>query len=116
MTPEEKTELATMVANAVGAAVTPLGERLTAIEGTTKAMNDSFVANAKAADDVKRAAVAKVHGQVVADALVGNALNVMFDTLPADGTAAPAAGTAAKLAANSGKPIGATTPDLGGLV
>lgn len=114
MTPEEKTELATMVANAVGVAVTPLGERLTAIEGTTKAMSDSFVANAKAADDVKRAAVAKVHGQVVADALVGNALNVMFDALPAD--EAPAAGTAAKLAANSGKPIGATAPDLGGLV
>lgn len=53
----------------------PIAERLTALETNQKALSESLTANARAAEAGKREVVAKALGQVVADALTGNALD-----------------------------------------
>lgn len=78
MTPEElKAALdaqAETLTQALNAAVAPLTERLTAVE-------QGIEANARAAETDKRAHVAKVLGETVANALTGNALDEAFAKL-----------------------------------
>lgn len=83
MTPEEIKALldaqAETLTGVVNAAVAPIAERLTAVE-------QSVTANARAEEAEKRAKVAEVLGQDVADALTGNALDSAFAKIH---TAAP---------------------------
>lgn len=108
MTPEEKTELANMLANSVSAAIKPVSDAVTAQGAQIASITTTLEANAKAAEAGKRAEVAKQYGEVVANALSGAALDEMHAKLSA---AAPGA-TAATLAANSGAKTGTDAPQF----
>ena len=110
MTPEEKTELANMVANSVSAAIKPVSDAVTAQGAQIASITTTLEANAKAAEAGKRAEVAKQYGEVVANALSGAALDEMHAKL----STAPAA-AAATLAANSGAKTGTDAPNFDGL-
>ena len=107
MTPEEKTELANMVANSVSAAIKPVSDAVTAQGAQIASITTTLEANAKAAEAGKRAEVAKQYGEVVANALSGAALDEMHAKL----STAPAA-AAATLAANSGAKTGTDAPQF----
>lgn len=81
-TPEEKDmtpeEVQAIVDKAVGAAVDAVNLKLNSSEAEVKRLSDALQANADAGLKDKRAAVAKVHGEVVANALSGEALDAMF--------------------------------------
>lgn len=73
-----KEELAAAFAannDAIAGMLKPIGDRLTALETNQKELGESLTANTRAAEADKRAVVAKHMGQVVADALTGNALD-----------------------------------------
>ena len=110
MTPEEKTELQALIANSVATANKGIVDAITAQGAQIAGITASLEANAKAADVAKRADVAKVYGEVVANALSGEALAVMHASLaPAD------TNTAAALAANSGAAAKPAAPKFDGL-
>lgn len=89
-TTEEKAELTNDISKAFAANLAeqlkPLTAKIDALEANHKSLSDSLTANARAEESEKRAAVAAKHGDVVANALSGDALDVMFKSL---GTAAP---------------------------
>ena len=99
MTAEEKAELTKEISNAVTAnmatafadAMKPVSDSVQALQANHKALADQLTANAKAEEAEKRKAVAAVHGDIVANALAGEALDAMHKSL----------GTAATLAPNS---------------
>jgi hypothetical protein len=75
MTPEE---VQAIVDKAVGAAVDAVNLKLNSSEAQVKSLQDALQANSDSLLKDKRAAVAKVHGEVVANALSGEALDAMF--------------------------------------
>lgn len=75
MTPEE---VQAIVDKAVGAAVDAVNQKLDSSEAKVKSLQDALQANSDAQLKDKRSAVAKVHGEVVANALSGEALDAMF--------------------------------------
>lgn len=75
MTPEE---VQAIVDKAVGAAVDAVNQKLDSSEAKVKSLQDSLQANSDAQLKDKRAAVAAKHGEVVANALSGEALDAMF--------------------------------------
>lgn len=87
MTPEEKAALAAEITQAVTNALAP---RLDAMDQSIKDQGEAITANAKAAEVEKRAVVEQVHGKDVADALTGNALDLMYNKCM---TAAPLLGS-----------------------
>lgn len=94
LTPEEKAELTSDISKAVTAnigqvvagAIKPVSEAVTALQANQQMLSDTLTANAKAEEADKRKAVAAVHGEIVANALSGESLDVMHKSL---GTAAP---------------------------
>ncbi len=72
------------------AAVTPITERLTVLEGNHKALADQLTANTRAEEDAMRKAVQAAHGLSDEDAaqLTGNVLRSLHSKLDS-GTAAP---------------------------
>lgn len=90
LTPEEKAELVKDIGSAVAAntaeQLKPIADKVAALETNHQALADSLTANAKAAEAEKRKAVAAVHGDIVANALTGEALDAMHKSL---GSAAP---------------------------
>lgn len=98
MTPEEKAELAQMVANATAAAVKPVTEQLTQLQANHDALAKQIAAPGEAAAATKRADVAKVYGEIVANSLQGAALDEMHAKL---GTVAALAGNSATGAKDS---------------
>ncbi|MEJ6655923.1 MAG: hypothetical protein QNL70_07940 [Pseudomonas sp.] len=94
LTPEEKAELTSEISKAVTAnigqavadAIKPVSEAVTALQANHQALSDTLTANAKAEEADKRKAVAAVHGDIVANAMSGEALDAMHKSL---GTAAP---------------------------
>ena len=66
------------IVSAVNTAVAPLQEQLTAVTQTNEALAAKLKANTDAAEADKRAAVAAEHGELVANALSGEALDAMF--------------------------------------
>lgn len=79
MTLEElKAELAAERTATVNAVMEAIGPRLSILEGNQKALSDSLTANARAQEAEQRAAVAAQYGEVVANALQGEALVEMF--------------------------------------
>jgi hypothetical protein len=118
LTKEERAELvkeineglAANIANAVAEALKPvqasveeLQTNQEELQTNQKAIKEEIAANADKEVAEKRAAVAKVHGEIVANALSGEALDAMFKSL---GKAAP---MAANSAAGGNKPA---TPDI----
>ncbi|MBC0922687.1 hypothetical protein FSG86_003485 [Escherichia coli] len=87
----------------VQASVEELQTNQKELQTNQKAIKEEIAANANKEVAEKRAAVAKVHGEIVANALSGEALEAMFKSL---GKAAP---MAANSAAGGNKPA---TPDI----
>ena len=104
LTKEERAELvkeineglSANIANAVAEALKPVQASVEELQTNQKAIKEEIAANANKEEAEKRAAVAKVHGEIVANALSGEALESMFKSL---GKAAPMATNAA----NEGK-------------
>ena len=94
MPPEEKAELAKVIgetvatntAEAVSEAVKPLQAQITALQENQKSLSEQVTANARAEEAEKRKVVADKHGDIVANALSGEALDAMYKAL---GTAEP---------------------------
>ncbi|OAE52922.1 hypothetical protein A7J71_18050 [Achromobacter insolitus] len=101
LTAEEKAELTTDISKAITAnigqaiaeAIKPVSTAVEALQANHSALAETLTANARAAEADKRKAVAAKHGEVVANALSGDALEAMFKSL----------GEAATLAGNSGQ-------------
>ena len=105
LTKEELETIGNMIGEAVATntekAIKPLAEKVDALQANQKELSDSLTANSRAEEATKRAAVAKVHGDIVANALSGEALDSMFKNL---GDAAPLAGNSANNPAETGAP------------
>ena len=74
------------VATNTEAAIKPLAEKVDALQANHQQLADTLTANSRAEEKAKREAVAAKHGDIVANALSGDALDAMFKTL---GEAAP---------------------------
>lgn len=100
LTKEERAELVKEInesitanmANAIAEALKPVQASVEELQTNQKAIKEEIAANADKEVAEKRAAVAKVHGEIVANALNGEALDAMFKSL---GKAAPMATNAA---------------------
>lgn len=100
LTKEERAELVKEInesitanmANAIAEALKPVQASVEELQTNQKAIKEEIAANADKEVAEKRAAVAKVHGEIVANALSGEALDAMFKSL---GKAAPMATNAA---------------------
>lgn len=108
LTKEELEQIGSMIGQAVAtnteAAIKPLAEKVDALQDNQKQLAETLTANSRAEEKAKRDAVAKVHGDIVANALSGDALDAMFKSL----------GEAAPLGANNAqqqKVTGAPNPD-----
>ncbi|EBD2583653.1 hypothetical protein BWL79_13305 [Salmonella enterica] len=108
LTTEDTELLRKIVGEAIAAnndaTIKPLSESIAAIQTNQQQLAETLTANSRAEEKTKREAVAKVHGEIVANALSGEALDAMFKTI----------GDAAPLGANSAqqqKETGAPNPD-----
>lgn len=90
LTKEELEQIGSMIGQAVAtntdAAIKPLVEKVDALQANQQKLAETLTANSRAEEKTKREAVAKVHGDIVANALSGEALDAMFKTI---GEAAP---------------------------
>lgn len=90
LTTEEKQELISEIGKGLAAnfaeAFKPLTEKVDALQANHNKLAETLTANSRAEEKAKREAVAKVHGDIVANALSGEALDAMFKSL---GEAAP---------------------------
>ncbi|WP_187789148.1 MULTISPECIES: hypothetical protein [unclassified Salmonella] len=85
LTKEELEQLGSMVSEAVATntekAIKPLAEKVDALQANQQQLAETLTANSRAEEKAKREAVAKVHGEIVANALSGEALDAMFKTI-----------------------------------
>ncbi|SPZ52592.1 Uncharacterised protein [Serratia quinivorans] len=106
LTTEEKQELITEIGKGLAAnfadALKPITEKVDALQANHNQLAETLTANSRAEEKTKREAVAKVHGDVVANALKGDALDVMFKSL---GEAAPLAGNSGQQQQETGAPV-----------
>ncbi|HDU6007718.1 TPA: hypothetical protein RFW60_003395 [Klebsiella pneumoniae subsp. pneumoniae] len=90
LTKEELEQIGSMIGQSVAtnteAAIKPLAEKVDALQANQQQLAETLTANSRAEEKTKREAVAKVHGDIVANALSGEALDAMFKTI---GEAAP---------------------------
>lgn len=97
LTKEELEQIGSMIGQAVATntkeALQPLTEKVDALQVNQDKLAETLTANSRAEEKTKRDAVAKVHGEIVANALSGEALDVMFKSL----------GEAAALGTNAGQ-------------
>lgn len=105
LTTEEKQELITEIGKGLAAnfaeALKPITEKVDSLQANHNQLAETLTANSRAEEKGKREAVAKVHGEIVANALAGDALDSMFKSL---GSAAPLAGNAAQGQQSVGAP------------
>ncbi|MEP8924053.1 hypothetical protein ABKU21_03070 [Enterobacter hormaechei] len=105
LTKEELEQIGSMIGQAVAtnteAAIKPLAEKVDALQANQKQLAETLTANSRAEEKAKREAVAKVHGDIVANALSGEALDAMFKSL---GEAAPLGANNAQLNKETGAP------------
>lgn len=105
LTKEELDQIGDIVGKAITAnnatAITPLAEAIAAIQTNQTQLAETLTANSRAEEKTKREAVAAVHGEIVANALQGEALNEMFKSL---GEAAPLGTNSAKNPPVTGAP------------
>lgn len=85
LTKEELEQLGSMVSEAVATntekAIKPLAEKVDALQANQQQLAETLTANSRAEEKAKREAVAKVHGEIVANALSGDALDAMYKTI-----------------------------------
>lgn len=109
LTKEELDQIGNIVSGAIAAnneaSLKPINEALALIQTNQKALSDSLTANSRAEEVTKRAAVAAVHGEIVANALAGEALEAMFKNL---GEAAPLGTNSANNQTPTGAPEAST--------
>lgn len=90
LTTEEKQELISEIGKGLAAnfadALNPIKDAITGLQANQDKLTETLTANSRAEEKSKREAVAKVHGDIVANALSGEALDAMFKSL---GEAAP---------------------------
>lgn len=90
LTTEEKQELISEIGKGLAAnfadALNPIKDAITGLQANQQQLAETLTANSRAEEKTKREAVAKVHGDIVANALSGEALDAMFKSL---GEAAP---------------------------
>lgn len=105
LTKEELEQIGSMIGQAVAtnteAAIKPLAEKVDALQANQQQLAEALTANSRAEEKTKREAVAKVHGDIVANALSGDALDAMFKSL---GEAAPLGANNAQLPKETGAP------------
>lgn len=105
LTKEELDQIGDIVGKAITAnnatAITPLAEAIAAIQTNQTQLAETLTANSRAEEKTKREAVAAVHGEIVANALQGEALDAMFKSL---GEAAPLGTNSAKNPPVTGAP------------
>lgn len=105
LTTEEKQDLITEIGKGLAAnfaeALKPITEKVDSLQANHNQLAETLTANSRAEEKTKREAVAKVHGEIVANALAGDALDAMFKSL---GSAAPLAGNAAQGQQETGAP------------
>ncbi len=105
LTTEEKQELISEIGKGLAAnfadALNPLKEAITGLQANQDKLTETLTANSRAEEKTKRDAVAKVHGDIVANALAGDALDAMFKSL---GEAAPLGANNAQQPKESGAP------------
>ncbi|WP_196093805.1 hypothetical protein [Citrobacter sp. Res13-Lact-LER2-35-b] len=108
LTKEDTELLRKIVGEAIAAnndvTIKPMSESIAAIQTNQQQLSEALTANSRAEEKTKREAVAKVHGEIVANALSGEALDAMFKTI----------GESAPLGTNSAqqqKVTGAPNPD-----
>ena len=109
LTKEELDQIGNIVSGAIAAnneaSLKPINEALALIQTNQKTLSDSLTANSRAEEVTKRAAVAAVHGEIVANALAGEALDAMFKNL---GEAAPLGTNSANNQTPTGAPEAST--------
>jgi len=90
LTTEEKQELISEIGKGLAAnfaeALNPIKDAITGLQANQDKLAETLTANSRAEEKTKRDAVAAVHGDIVANALSGDALEAMFKSL---GEAAP---------------------------
>jgi len=95
LTTEEKQELISEIGKGLTAnfadALKPVTEQIQQLQANQTQLSDTLTANSRAEEATKRVAIAAVHGEIVANALSGEALDAMFKNL----------GEAAEIGANS---------------
>lgn len=105
LTKEELEQIGSMVSEAVATntekAIKPLSEKVDALQANQDRLSEALTANSRAEEKTKRDAVAAVHGEIVANALQGDALDVMYKSL---GEAAPLGTNSAKNPPVTGAP------------
>ncbi|MFG0521588.1 hypothetical protein [Enterobacter sp. yb_8] len=105
LTKEELDQIGSMIGQAVAtnteAAIKPLAEKVDALQANQKQLAETLTANSRAEEKAKREAVAKVHGDIVANALSGEPLDAMFKSL---GEAAPLGNNNAQQHKETGAP------------
>ncbi|EDE4082369.1 hypothetical protein BUM41_18840 [Salmonella enterica subsp. enterica serovar Schwarzengrund] len=102
---EELEQIGSMVSEAVATntekAIKPLAEKVDALQANQQQLSEALTANSRAEEKTKREAVAKVHGEIVANALSGEALDAMYKTI---GDAAPLGTNSAQHQKETGAP------------
>lgn len=109
LTAEEKAELTKDISEAViknvgevvANSIKPVSEAVESLQANQKALSDVLTASQKADEAEKRKAVAAKHGDVVANALSGEALDTMYKAI---GDATPLAGNSGSQSVESGAP------------
>ncbi|HGW5506486.1 TPA: hypothetical protein ACNH1V_000504 [Citrobacter koseri] len=90
LTTEEKQELISEIGKGLAAnfaeALNPIKDAITGLQANQDKLAETLTANSRAEEKTKREAVAAKHGEIVANALSGDALDAMFKSL---GDAAP---------------------------
>ncbi|HER1245404.1 TPA: hypothetical protein VJI18_001291 [Salmonella enterica subsp. salamae serovar 48:z:e,n,x,z15] len=105
LTKEELEQIGSMVSEAVATntekAIKPLAEKVDALQANQQQLAETLTANSRAEEKAKREAVAKVHGEIVANALSGDALDAMYKTI---GESAPLGTNSAQQQKETGAP------------
>lgn len=109
LTNEEKQELITEIGKGLAAnfaeALKPVTEQIQQLQTNQTQLSETITANSRAEEKAKRDAVAARHGEIVANALSGEALDTMFKSL---GEAADIGANSAKTQNQTGAPDPAT--------
>ncbi|MFB5077451.1 hypothetical protein [Raoultella sp. C349492] len=85
LTKEELEQIGNMIGQAVATntekALKPLTDKVDALQINQDKLAETLTANSRAEEKTKRDAVAKIHGEIVANALAGEALDAMYKSL-----------------------------------
>ena len=101
LTEDELKKIGEMISNSTKEAVEPINQKLEKLEANTDEQFKKLTANHDAEETRKREAVKAVHGEIIANALQGEALDEMFKKL---GTAVPIAPNSATNQQQTGAP------------